>query len=179
MGHSFFPPSPHPSTPPATAALVVGCTNGQVFSLHWDDLRGQRSQDGKAWLDQPVVRQLWPFADGIGVHHLSLEAQVLWRERVERPCDPSISLSSLLPSLSLPQEGGGDLPWIVLSKGCSLIALPGSALQRANVCPHTSPPSETSPDSIPPNTLPPHVVISGVHAMPVSGLFMIDIAASL
>lgn len=48
--------------------------------MHWDDLRGQRSHGAHGWLEQPVVRELWPLADEVAVHHISLSLEV--RERV-------------------------------------------------------------------------------------------------
>ena len=80
-----------------------------------------------------------------------------------------------------PQSKDGS-QWIVLGKGCALIALSSSALRHAVVGPSSIPqglnltPLESSGlDSIPSkecgpeSTLPPHLLIDGVHTMPISG----------
>lgn len=123
--------------------LTAGCTNGKVLDFHWESL----TADTAGEIPEPLLTPLWPCADSIPVHH------IVWQTKVctvsGRPRLP-LTTPPLIP-LQVPSQ---EQCWVVINKGSSLVAL-------------SSP--ETAVDVPPPRSLPPHLLVCGIHSMPVSG----------
>lgn len=93
-------------------SLLVGCTNGQVLSLHWRELvvSVEEGEGRRMTLPLPLVVSLWPLCDGVAVHHLA--SWWKWVVVSKGPRIVALSLADWLQPNDQPRDSPPPHIWV-------------------------------------------------------------------